>query len=55
MISLFYNFLDACLFAFTGDDFVAKDMRLLGCVTDAAADAAAGGGGEHACWIRVEA
>ena len=51
VISLFYNFLDACLFEFSGDDFVAKDMNLLECNTDAAGSDA----GDRACWIRVEA
>lgn len=27
--SLLYNFLDACLYAFASDDFVARYMRLL--------------------------
>lgn len=27
--SLLFNFLDACLYAFASDDFVAKDMRAL--------------------------
>jgi hypothetical protein len=28
-VSLFYNFMDACLYAFATDDFVAKDMRVV--------------------------
>jgi hypothetical protein len=27
--ALLFNFLDACLYAFASDDFVAKDMRAL--------------------------
>ena len=27
--SLLFNFLDACLYAFASDDFVAKDMRAI--------------------------
>ena len=29
LISLLYNFLDACLYAFTSDDFICKDFVLL--------------------------
>jgi hypothetical protein len=29
LVSLFYNFMDACLYAFATDDFIGKDMRVV--------------------------
>ena len=49
LISLLYNFLDACLYAFTSEDFIAKDFALLemlapGVSAEAAAAAVAANG-----------
>ncbi|RYG52032.1 hypothetical protein EON67_02110 [archaeon] len=35
MISLFFNFLDQCLFAFASEDFIIRDMRIQGLLTSA--------------------
>ena len=40
-VTLLFNFLDACLYAFAADDFVARDMR----VVEFRAEAGGGGGG----------
>ena len=39
--SLLFNFLDACLYAFASEDFVAKDMRALELTLPSGAAAAA--------------
>jgi len=57
--SLLFNFLDACLYAFASEDFVAKDMRALELTlpsaeeATAAAPAAASGEGAPAFRLRA--
>ena len=43
--TLLFNFLDACLYAFASDDFVARVLRCEACVAPGADGGSGGGGG----------
>lgn len=44
LISLMFNFLDSCLFAFASDDFIARDFRVLSLVAPGVETGAPGEG-----------